>query len=69
VKDLSVAPLLGRLMTLPTNFRLDWKDLPGTNTSILRTFENYGRKKFYNIGSRNPIMKTTTETSLALIPI
>jgi hypothetical protein len=24
--------------------------VPGTNTSLLRTFANYGRKKFYNIG-------------------
>jgi len=26
------APLLGRLLVFPTNNRLDWKGLPGTNT-------------------------------------
>ncbi len=35
---------------LPTNIRLDRKGLPGTNTSLLRNFVNYGCKKFYNIG-------------------
>jgi hypothetical protein len=28
---LSDAPLYGRLLALPTNVRLGWKDLPGTN--------------------------------------
>jgi hypothetical protein len=28
---------------------LGWKDLPGTNTSLLQTFANYGRREFYNI--------------------
>jgi hypothetical protein len=31
VKHLSGAPFYGRLLALPTNIRLDWKDLPGTN--------------------------------------
>jgi hypothetical protein len=26
--------------------------MPGRNTSLLRKFVNYGRKKFYNIGPR-----------------
>jgi hypothetical protein len=30
--DLSGAPLLGRFQALPTNIRLGWKSLPGTNT-------------------------------------
>ncbi len=29
---------------------LGWKDLSGTNSSLLRIFVNYGREKFYNIG-------------------
>ncbi len=47
---LSGAPLQGRLMVSPTNIRLDWKGLPGTNAlayyekSLLTTV-----KKFYNI--------------------
>ncbi len=32
------------------NIRLDWKGLKATNTSFLRTFVNYGRKKLNNIG-------------------
>jgi hypothetical protein len=41
-------------MTLSiTSIRLGWKGLPETNTSLFRTFINYGRKKFYNTGSRS----------------
>ncbi len=36
---------------LPVNIRLGWKGLPGTNTGSLRKSVNYGRKKFYRIGS------------------
>jgi hypothetical protein len=32
VEKLSVAQLLGRLQALPTNTRLGWKALAGTNT-------------------------------------
>jgi hypothetical protein len=31
VKYLSGAPLEGRLLALPTNIRLGWKSMPGTN--------------------------------------
>ncbi len=31
MKHLSDAPLKGRLLALPKNFRLGWKGLPGTN--------------------------------------
>jgi hypothetical protein len=31
VEHLKGTPLLGRLMALPTNTRLGWKGLPGTN--------------------------------------
>jgi hypothetical protein len=34
VKQLSGAPLLSRLLALPANNRLNWKGLPGTNTSL-----------------------------------
>jgi hypothetical protein len=37
MSQLSGAPLLGKLLTLPTNIRLDW------NTSLLGTLGNYGR--------------------------
>jgi hypothetical protein len=47
------APLLGRLLALPTNTRLGWKGLHGTNTLyILRRIVNYSRTKFYNIEPR-----------------
>ncbi len=32
MKNLTDIPLLGRLLALPTNNRLSWKGLPGTNT-------------------------------------
>jgi len=38
VKHLSGATLLGRLMTLPSNFRISWKGSPETNT--LAYYEN-----------------------------
>jgi len=31
-QNLSDAPLLGRLLALPTNNRLSWRGLAGTNT-------------------------------------
>jgi hypothetical protein len=31
VKNLLAAPLKGRFLALPTNIRLGWKGLPGTN--------------------------------------
>ncbi len=34
----SGASILGRIVVLPTNIRLDWKGLPGTNT--LAHYEN-----------------------------
>jgi hypothetical protein len=41
---------LGRLLAFLINIGQEWKGLPGTNTSLLRIFVKYGRKKFYNIG-------------------
>jgi hypothetical protein len=32
VKHLSGAPIQGRLLAVPTNIRLSWNCLPGTNT-------------------------------------
>jgi len=43
---------MGYASALPTNNRLGWEYLPGTNTSLLRIFGNYGREKFYNIRPR-----------------
>ncbi len=43
VKNLSGAPLQGRLLASPTNIRLGWK---GKHFSLLRKSVNYGRKSF-----------------------
>jgi hypothetical protein len=37
------------LLALPTNIRLGWKGLQGTNTSILQTLINYGHKDFITL--------------------
>jgi len=36
------------LLALPTNTRLGWKGLPGTNTLAYYKSVNYGRNKFYD---------------------
>jgi hypothetical protein len=41
---------IGLAPALPTNIRLDWKSLTGTNTLAYCHYLFYGRKKFYNIG-------------------
>ncbi len=38
MKYFSVVPLYGRLLVSPTNIRLGWKSLPGTNT--LASYKN-----------------------------
>jgi hypothetical protein len=38
---------LRKASALPTNTRLGWKGLPGTNTNLLRKPANYGRIKVY----------------------
>ncbi len=51
VKHLLAAPIPGRLVTLPTNIRLGWKDLPGTSTlayyelsqiTVIKSFKTLG---------------------------
>jgi hypothetical protein len=50
---LHVAPLSGRFVALPTNFRLgSKKPVRDKQTCLFRAFVNYGRKKFYNIFPR-----------------
>ncbi len=44
-----------------------WRDLPVTNTqhsSLLRTFVNYGRETFHNIGRRSHFFKENFENGL-----
>jgi hypothetical protein len=43
------APLYGKPLALPTNSRLDWNGLPGTNTSLSQKFVNYGQKSFITL--------------------
>ncbi len=40
-KVLSGAPLVGRLLVLPANVIISWKDMPGANFLL-----NYSRKSF-----------------------
>ncbi len=47
---------LGRLLALLANIELGWKGLPGTNT--LAYYENYGRKKFYDIGPKTVVTES-----------
>ncbi len=53
MEHLREAPLLDRLLALPTNIRLGGKGLTDKHSSLLRIFINYGRKNFYNIGPRS----------------
>ncbi len=46
------APLLGRLLALPTNSRPDLKGLPATKVSLFWKVVTYGCKEFYNIDPR-----------------
>jgi hypothetical protein len=48
-------PTLGLALALPTNIRLGWKGLPGTNT--LQKSVNYVSKKFYSTG---PLLNSKT---------
>jgi hypothetical protein len=50
-------------LALPTNNRLGWKALPGTNTlAYWELFVKYGHKMFYNFGPRCQIKKTFSVT-------
>ncbi len=41
------------LLAFSPKIKLSWKSFPGTNTlAFYKTFLNYWRKKFYNIGAR-----------------
>jgi hypothetical protein len=68
VKHFPSVPLLGRLVALPTNIRLDRKSLPRTkNSSLFGTFVIYGRKKLYNIGPWNLIKKLFTVVTYSIL--
>jgi hypothetical protein len=48
-RNLQGAPLKGRFLALPTNIRLGWKGLPGTNT--LAFYQNSPKKPTSGVGS------------------
>ncbi len=54
VEHVNSSSLKDRLLALPTNIRLTLDKLErlerDKHFSLLRTFVNYGRKKFYNVG-------------------
>jgi len=46
-EHLAGAPLYSRLLASPTNIRLGWKSIPGTNTlAYYENLQNYGCKFF-----------------------
>ncbi len=49
-QKISGAPLLGRLIALPTNISLDWEGLQGTSTLAYYDNSQVKDKKFDNIG-------------------
>ncbi len=57
---------LGGSLVLPTNIRLGWKGLPGTNTIIayFKKSVNYGRKKFDKTGPKTISFKNYMEDTL-----
>jgi len=46
----SEAPFRGKLLAVPTNIGIGRKGLVETNTSLLQTFTNCGRKQVFNAG-------------------
>jgi hypothetical protein len=47
---------LGKLLALPTNVRLEWKGLPGTNTiALLQTLVNKRCQDLYDTGPKEPM--------------
>jgi hypothetical protein len=61
VKYLTGAPLLGKLLALPTNITQGWKHLPGDKHSSISV--NYGRKKFYSTGAN--VIKLVTAVTIS----
>jgi hypothetical protein len=59
VKNLSGAPLYGKFLALPTNTRLGWKGLPGTNT--LAYYRNSLITTVISFMIRAPEMKNMNE--------
>jgi len=61
VKQLSGAPLEGRLLALPANIRLDWRGLPGTYTLAYYKNTQITTVKSFKVqapGSLQPCPKT-----------
>ncbi len=57
----SEAPFKDKLLALPANIKIGWKGLLDTNTpALLRTFVNYWRKKYNNIGPVANVIKLFT---------
>jgi len=49
---------------LPPDIILVWKSLPGTNTSLLRKYVNYGLKSFITLAPRPNFLKLFTAVFL-----
>ncbi len=64
LEDLSDASFLGKLLVLPANVRLDWKEIASYEHSSLfgLIISNVG-KKFYNIDTREYLLKGKAQYS------
>ncbi len=69
IKNPSGAPPYGKLLALPTNNRLGWKGTMDKRSSVLRKFEKYRQKRFYNIGFRGQCYKTFYDCILLMFVI
>ncbi len=68
VKFFSGTPLLGRLLALPTNIRLGWKDLSGTNPlnllpKLVIYVSNFLNKIGTEVSIDRPCKKSLLETN------
>ncbi len=64
MEDLSDASFLGKLLVLPANVRLDWKEIASYEHSSLfgLIISNEG-KKFYNIDTREYLLQGKAQYS------
>ncbi len=66
MKHLSDAPFYGRLLALPTNIRLSWKGLPGTNTPAY--YEDSKVTDVKSLITLSPGWFTVNKSKLPLVP-
>jgi hypothetical protein len=64
LEDLSDASFLGKLLVLPANVRLDWKEIASYElSSLFGLIINNEGKKFYNIDTREYLLQGKAQYS------